>query len=766
MERLVPRIVRLSLPSVVAAGLLLTSGVGAAQERAEAAEACGVSGHVRTTSGAPVEGAIVATVPASESATTGPDGAYCFDPPRTAEPLRLLVVAEGFGMARRALESSAPQAPLVADFALRPEFGEEVVVTASGTKQRLMDVPIHLSVLDSAVIEASGARTLAEAVEWGSGIRVESNCQNCNTSQVRMLGLEGPYTQVLIEGQPTISSLALVYGLEQLPARMIESVEVVKGGGSALYGAGAVAGVINLLPHRASHTHFDVEAQAVRMGGETGGSAGFTSDWTPREKSGGLTLIGHADEVRAADLDGDGFSDISKRQLEALSARYEYFVRGDSGRLTAELVHTAEDRRGGDALDRPPHEALIAEEILSQRGAASLAWLHQVSGKLDYRALVSFARTERDSYYGTGRDPNAYGTTENPLWILDSQVNGYVARGTWTGGVQSRVDETEDVQLGYGRSISQRFTQVSSYVQHERSVAKGVTLLAGARLDRHGALDDEIFSPRLAAMWSPRSDMTVRATYSRGFRPPAIFDEDLHIRLVGDGEAQVLRNAEGLREERSASRLLSWQWRPRFGRRLNASFEVNAFSTTLDDLFLQVERDDVTTPAVEFERINFGRAEVEGVELNLGLRLGSQLAVDLSGGWQEGLFAEEEPQFGSREFYRTPNEFASVSAVWTGDVWTLFAGARFTGSMLAPHFAGFIPEDRLEQTPSFLTFDVGVARDVQLPGSRSLRLSLELKNLTDAYQDDLDRGPLRDGTYVYGPRFPRSVSVGVAWHWR
>ena len=96
-------------------------------------------------------------------------------------------------------------------------------------------------------VEQIGARTLADAVEYTTGVRVENNCQNCNFSQVRLLGLEGPYTQILMDGQPTLSSLAQVYGLEQIPARLIDRIEVTKGGGAALLGPGSVGGVINVI---------------------------------------------------------------------------------------------------------------------------------------------------------------------------------------------------------------------------------------------------------------------------------------------------------------------------------------------------------------------------------------------------------------------------------------------------------------------------------------------------------------------------------------
>jgi len=79
------------------------------------------------------------------------------------------------------------------------------------------------------------------------GVRVENNCQNCNFNQVRINGMEGKYSQILIDGLPIVSALAGVYVLEQIPANMIERLEVVKGGGSPLYGSNAVAGVVNVI---------------------------------------------------------------------------------------------------------------------------------------------------------------------------------------------------------------------------------------------------------------------------------------------------------------------------------------------------------------------------------------------------------------------------------------------------------------------------------------------------------------------------------------
>src|SRR5512139_1259107 len=196
---------------------------------ATAADACAVAGVVRDSTGLALPGVAVSAGPVT--ATTGGDGRFCL--PTLGEAATIEARLDGFvPLRRRVAELAGGEVTLT----LVPAFHDETVVTATRTSRRLDDVPVRTEVIGRDDIERIGARTLADAVEFTTGVRVENNCQNCNFSQIRLLGLEGPYTQILIDGQPMVSSLAQVYGIEQLPARMIERVEVVKGGGSALYG--------------------------------------------------------------------------------------------------------------------------------------------------------------------------------------------------------------------------------------------------------------------------------------------------------------------------------------------------------------------------------------------------------------------------------------------------------------------------------------------------------------------------------------------------
>ncbi|HUF23849.1 MAG TPA: TonB-dependent receptor, partial [Vicinamibacterales bacterium] len=575
----------------------------------------------------------------------------------------------------------------------------------------------------------------------------------------RLLGLGGPYTQILVDGQPIISSLAQVYGIEHIPARMLERIEVVKGGGSALYGPGSIGGIVNVISREAAAPGGAIEFRQERAGGEDVYSGSGGIDLVSRDRQTLFTAFGQMDHVDAIDIDGDGFTEVSLRRLGAIGARLNRYAAGGRGKLTLDATRIDEHRRGGNALDKPPHEADIAEAIDSLRTSLSGSWLHSLSARFDYRVTVAWADTARDSYYGVGRDPNAYGRTDSTLALVDTQFNHYAGAHTLSWGAQHSVDALSDSQPAYGRLTDATYRNTGVFLQDDWTLARGWTLLAGARADRHSALSKTVVSPRGALMWSPSEALQVRVSAASGFRAPQIFDEDLHLSSVA-GDVRIIRQDPDLRAETAASYMAGIEWKP-VAWRGQALFELNAFDTRLSDLFHVIEQDDPLTPPFEMLKTNVGGARVHGIEMNVGWGIGDTLV--LQGGMveQRARFDRAEPDFGSRDFFRTPRRLANATITVRGiGGFDLFAGMRYTGPMLAPHYAGWIAEDRLDRTPPFVVADATVARAMPLAGAR-LVLTAMVRNLTNAYQRDLDRGPLRDAAYVYGPRAPRSFALGA-----
>ncbi|MEJ2083500.1 MAG: TonB-dependent receptor plug domain-containing protein, partial [Acidobacteriota bacterium] len=196
---------------------------------------CVIQGVVRDASGASVPGAIVFLEPSHQSVETEMSGFFCFSEVEGPELEAIVGTAAGFEEQRVGPLPTVSSAPIQINFVLAPAVVAEIVTVSAATRtvKQLEDVPVRTEVILPELMEAVAARTLADAVEFTPGLRVENNCQNCNFSQIRMLGLQGSYTQVLFDGQPSMSSLAQVYGVEHIPSSMVDQIEVVKGGGSA-----------------------------------------------------------------------------------------------------------------------------------------------------------------------------------------------------------------------------------------------------------------------------------------------------------------------------------------------------------------------------------------------------------------------------------------------------------------------------------------------------------------------------------------------------
>lgn len=706
------------------------------------AQPCAIEGSVVDQQGGALPGVVISVLgsPAAPVVSDA-NGRYCLPLPAGSHIIEARLT--GFGSTKFEVPAGAPR-PLKRDLVLHAGFAQDVVVTATRTRRLTNAVPVRTEVVGRDAIDASASRTLADAIEFTSGVRIENNCQNCNFSQIRLLGLEGPYTQILVDGHPVVSSLAQVYGIEHIPARMIERIEVVKGGGSALYGSGAVGGVINIIPREAAINGGVIEARAER-----GGSVNAAADWASADRRTSMSVYAQHDLVRPLDIDGDGFTEVSRRVLTATGTRINRFFGDGRAKLTADLSFVSEARRGGDHLDLPPHEAEIAESIDSRRTSGTLTWYHQPASGLDYRITLAAAATDRDSYYGVGRDPNAYGNTTSDLFLGDAQVNHYRGRHIFSWGVQRTHDQTNDEQPGYGRSLHLTHITTGVFAQHDWALGAGWQLLSGVRTDWHNGLDAPIVSPRFALLYSPKDDFDVRISVARGFRAPQIFDEDLHLTAVG-GDVRLVELDPNLREERATNIMAGAEWKPALGRG-QALVEATLFHTRLTNLF-----HTITTDSALF-KTNLGGARVEGIEINLGWGIGDDLVIQGGIVSQRAVFDSPEPTFGSRDFFRTPRHYGSFTTRWRSHSgWEAFAGVKFTGRMTAPHYAGFIESARLERTNRFVTFDASLSRTLG-----PVTLTAVGRNLTNAYQRDFDRGPLRDAAYVYGPRMPRSFGLSA-----
>ncbi|MBN2804880.1 MAG: TonB-dependent receptor [Deltaproteobacteria bacterium] len=750
------------------------------QESGVQDQSVGYEGIVLDPLGGPVAGAEVYFPELNIKSITSEEGTFKVVVPEGE--YTVIVVAKGFGKLEEAI--SFDESAALSGFELMVEFPiEDVVITGTKTEKLVEKAPVKTEVIGRDKIERKRASNLAEALDSTPGVRVENNCQNCGFTQVRLNGLEGHYTQILIDGNPVFSSLAGVYGLEQIPEEMIERVEIVKGGGSALYGGNAIGGVINVITSRprTNFANITVKGDAVGISEpefRVGASAGVVN----QDRDLALHVFGGANAREPWDANGDGFSEIGKVRQIMIGAE-SYIDVPDDGELKLKFHVIQEKRRGGDSLNKPEHDAAIAESTNTRRYGGEIRFSQLLSSHINYNLGYGFAYTERDSFYGGGGDVvlddpptaeqwaakqvalNAYGRTKNPVHTADATVNlEYTALGEQivTIGAQFLSDSLDDQFPGYGRKVNDTYWNMAGIIQHDWMYNDWAETVLGVRLDHHSELDDLVVSPRAAVMFIPLKWLRTRTAFSTGFRAPQVFDEDLHITMVG-GEGQVVYNDPELKPERSYS--LAQQLEFNFA--LKSAWEIktsiNGFWTNISDAFVVEENDNPETVGeIEMLRRNRATTTVYGAELEAAITYGKFWGF--TGGWtlEKALNSEADEDFGSKRILKTPRAYGYAETFVN-----VMNGLSFntlldiTGPMKVPHYAGYIDSNRLETSPWFADWSANVSYKFDLKNDRYVTPFIGIKNILDSRQKDYDLGADRDAGYIYGPRQPRSIFIGI-----
>ena len=642
-----------------------------------------------------------------------------------------------------------------------------VVVSANRNETTRRMAPSLVNVLDSKMFETSNATSLSDGLNFQPGVRVENNCQNCGFQQVRINGLEGPYTQILLDSRPIFSALTGVYGLEQVPANMIERVEVMRGGGSALFGSSAIAGTINIITKEPLRNSAQLAHSLTMIGGSRpDNNTTLNASLVTDDHKAGIYLFGQSRYRAAYDHDGDGFSELGQINAKTLGFR-SYLKTGTYSKLTLEFHNISEFRRGGNQMDLPPHETDITEQTDHNINGGGLKFdLFSKDYKHRLNIYTSGQHTKRKSYYGAGQDPNAYGHTTDMTFIGGAQYSYAWDKCLFlpaelTGGLEYNYDDLEDQMLGYDRIIAQKVHVESAFLQNEWK-NKQWSLLLGGRLDKHNMIQHVIFSPRANVRYNPTEDINFRLSYSSGFRAPQAFDEDLHVTAVG-GDVAMIQISDDLKEEKSQSISASMDFYHRWGG-VQVNFLVEGFYTDLRDVFVLEDTGWDADGNRLMERRNGSGARVAGVNLEAKM---TYAWMQLQAGTTLQRSRYKEPESWSetvdpqQKMFRSPDVYGYFTSTFTP--WKHFSCSltgTYTGSMLVQHMAGYIPEDREETTPDFFDMNLKLAYDIPLFRTVTLQVNGGVQNLFNAYQSDFDKGGNRDAGYVYGPGSPRSYFIG------
>ncbi len=675
---------------------------------------------------------------------------------------------------------------------------EQVVITGDRNATKRTESSTIVSTLTPKLFANTQSVTLSEGLNFCSGLRMENNCQNCGFSQVRMNGMEGPYSQILINSRPIFSGLAGVYGLELIPSSMIERVEVVRGGGSALYGSNAIAGTINLIlkdPNSNSY-EFGVNTGLIGAGIDNSGnpaqdySVNFNTTLVSADNKTGMALYGFYRDREAFDANNDDFSEIASLKNTTIGTRI-YHRFGTRNKLTADFFNIKEDRRGGDKFDYPVHEANIAELLNHNLTTGALTYEQFVRENDLFSVYVSGQRVNRDAYYGAEKSLSDYGNTKDFSYTIGTQYNAKFRNSNLVVGIESYGSWLKDKKLGYADIdnaiivndiiisiphtdnvlVADQTTNTTGvFAQYEKNWNK-LKISVGARFDHYNVEDKEhldseksgnMLSPRLTFKYDIKEYLQARVSYSQGYRAPQIFDEDLHIETSGSRKV-IHKNSPDLKQETSHSYMASLDFNKQLGK-VYVGLLLEGFYTQLDNPFVNEIGDPDENGTVIYKRVNADDgAKVQGVNIELNVVPTDKFTVKAGFTVQSSKY-EQAQEFNEKNFFRTPEDYGYLTLDWQASKSLgISATGNYTGEMLVPYFGLQIPnpdDGELRETERFLDLGLKVRYNIKL-NEATLQLFAGAKNIFNSYQSDFDRGIDRDPAYIYGPMNPRTVYFGL-----
>ncbi|MBB3700110.1 TonB-dependent receptor [Flammeovirga yaeyamensis] len=695
----------------------------------------------------------------------------------------------------------------------------EVVVSSNRREQSRKETAAVVNVVNKEIFEISSSKVVADGLNFVSGVRVENNCGNCGTTALRLNGLEGPYTQILMDSRPLFNGLVSVYGLEQIPVSMVDQIEVVRGGGSVLFGANAIGGTVNIITKAPQFNSYEVGTNFGTIDGKSNDyNLYFNTSIVSKNDKTGAYVYGsyrnrdawnanpndvwyHLDdnEQPTGDAMKDDFSELPQLKTASVGTKV-YHSFDDQNKLTADFRFIHEDRRGGNKFDKEPHETDITEWVNMNivSGGLNYDW-YSTDKKKHLNAYSNLQYVNRDSYYGADQALDGYGLTTGLTYIGGAQMNFNLGKmlnadSYLVVGTEYIYDNIHDKKLGYyDQDAGEKTNDIPISNQESQTMAlfaqnewKGnkLSVLLGARMDYVMIQDFEntdnnknvsAFNPRLNLKYNLTKEMQIRGGIATGFRAPQMFSEDLHVEVAG-GQAVRTVLDPNLKAERSLSYNFAWDMEHSFGN-TQAYFLVEGFHTRIYDRFDNQFTVDVDEDGNEifynFKRNSTSDAIVQGVNIEAKIAPSEKFNIQGAYTFQSSRY-EEDNQWGdeetsvSKEILRTPNQYGSLTLNFQpAQKWTTSLTGVYTGSMYVPLLPGGfmngqpVENETLIKSESFFDMGAKVSYRTKLGKNANIQIGTGVKNIFNQMQSQFVSGSEKDAAFVYGPITPRMYFIEI-----
>ncbi len=660
---------------------------------------------------------------------------------------------------------------------------DQIVITGTKTFKRQTKSPVIVNIINNTKIANVQACNISEVLNFQGGVRVETDCQTCNYTQLRINGLSGGYSQILINGKAIFSPLVGLYGMEQFPSNMIERIEVIRGGGSALYGSSAIGGVVNLITTFPRSNNFDCGYSFRSIDHNVNDKLIF-GNGTIISNTGnsGITFYVNHRERDLYDNNGDNFSELPSLNDNTFGATM-FIKPTDHQKIELNFGSLHEYRYGGEMINCAPHFAMQSEERIHDILIGNIDYnIDFLSGKYSLLTYFAAQKTNREHYTGIRPDVGSdadlehlmnppYGRSLNTTtqfgFQLNYKYNDLIGKNIFTIGSEIISDYIHDEIISYNYLVDQEVNTLGFFLQSDWLFNENFTVLSGVRFDKHSLLSNLIISPRFSFLYNIKQNLQLRLSYSTGFRAPQAFDTDLHIAFSGGGISRISLDND-LKEENSQSFSSSFNY-DYAQENYIYGITIEGFYTQLTDAFY-LDPDGQDNFGDLFVKRNGSGALVNGISLDLRLnynkiiQLESGLTIQSSNYNQAVSYSDNLlPKY---NFLKTPNTYGYGNLSYkVGENLSSSINYIYTGKMELIHLGGSVNHeyDTYVESSPFHQFDINFrysyfANRIGL----NINYSIGVKNITNSYQSDFDILKNRDSNYVYGPSTPRMIIFGIS----
>lgn len=632
---------------------------------------------------------------------------------------------------------------------------DQVVVTGTMRKTYVKDSPVKVEVVNvETLTQGKTSSNFMDLVGSVNGLSTQLNCGVCGTNAIRINGVEGPNTAVLIDGMPVMGALASVYGLNGISPSIIDQVEVIKGPQSTLYGTQALGGVVNIITKNPTYTpgfSADVYGRTTTQEGsinlaaspEIGRFKGFISSNLLRNEN-------------YFDDNEDGFNDQPKQSRIALFGKGVLQGRDGEQRLSVAAKFLDENRTGGVPAfsdDLRGSNEIYGESIYTRR--SELLTEFRPAG-LDERLRIQSALTyhSQDSYYGNQR----YDATQNIAFGQATWDQSLSQQFRLLLGTTLRYETYDDNTPATSGGADRRF--IPGLFTQSEFQAGNINLLGGLRVDHHTE-HGFVPAPRLSAKYSPNSLTTFRISAGTGFRVVNVFTED-HAALTGSREVVF---TEDLEPERSQSITANLERIFPFGTN-PLTVSVDAFYTRFSNKIIPDYDQDPNL--IIYENLD-GYSVTQGVSIGLEQNFTS-LPISYSANFTlMDVFTEESNT--RKALAYAPDFLGNFGATYqlrSADM-SISYSASLVGSKRMPD--SYAEEfNRDAKSPVYGTHDVKITREfsnVNEAQGVGFEAYLSAENIFDFTQGsplvDAENpfSPSFDTIYTWGPIVGRTFSLGL-----